>query len=254
MIQIDGSFGEGGGQILRTSLALSLLTSQPFRITRIRQMLDNGRKFDIADFVRMQQDVTSLAAERFQEMLRGWHPASGSRDAKVRDEVVAWNAELRADSRAALIYEVWSARLGPGIGAAALESSLHTALQQIEQQFGKDESAWQWGRLHQLTLAHPLGRREFQLGPVARPGDGNTVNATSGANFRQTNGASWREVLDVGDWDRSVMTNVPGESGDPSSKHYGDLLQDWAAGKYHPMPFSRKAVESAMEERIILQP
>jgi RNA 3'-terminal phosphate cyclase (ATP) len=40
MITIDGSFGEGGGQILRTSLSLSLLTGQSFRITRIRA----GRK------------------------------------------------------------------------------------------------------------------------------------------------------------------------------------------------------------------
>lgn len=36
MILIDGSFGEGGGQILRTSLALSLLTGEPFRIRQIR--------------------------------------------------------------------------------------------------------------------------------------------------------------------------------------------------------------------------
>lgn len=36
MIRIDGSFGEGGGQILRTSLALSLATLTPFTITRIR--------------------------------------------------------------------------------------------------------------------------------------------------------------------------------------------------------------------------
>lgn len=36
MIEVDGSFGEGGGQVLRTSLALSLITRQPFRITRIR--------------------------------------------------------------------------------------------------------------------------------------------------------------------------------------------------------------------------
>jgi RNA 3'-terminal phosphate cyclase (ATP) len=36
MITIDGSEGEGGGQILRTSLALSLVTGQPFRMDRIR--------------------------------------------------------------------------------------------------------------------------------------------------------------------------------------------------------------------------
>lgn len=36
MITIDGSQGEGGGQILRTSLALSLVTRQPFRLENIR--------------------------------------------------------------------------------------------------------------------------------------------------------------------------------------------------------------------------
>ncbi|MFZ2960299.1 MAG: RNA 3'-terminal phosphate cyclase [Candidatus Ozemobacteraceae bacterium] len=36
MIQIDGSLGEGGGQILRTSLALSMCTGKPFQITKIR--------------------------------------------------------------------------------------------------------------------------------------------------------------------------------------------------------------------------
>lgn len=36
MIEIDGSFGEGGGQILRTSLALSLMTGKPFRLRKIR--------------------------------------------------------------------------------------------------------------------------------------------------------------------------------------------------------------------------
>src|SRR5947209_11928946 len=35
-VELDGSFGEGGGQILRSSLALSLLTGRPFRLRNIR--------------------------------------------------------------------------------------------------------------------------------------------------------------------------------------------------------------------------
>ena len=35
-VVLDGSIGEGGGQILRSALALSLVTAQPFRLTRIR--------------------------------------------------------------------------------------------------------------------------------------------------------------------------------------------------------------------------
>ena len=36
MIRVDGSSGEGGGQILRSSLSLSLVTGKPFRIENIR--------------------------------------------------------------------------------------------------------------------------------------------------------------------------------------------------------------------------
>lgn len=36
MIELDGSTGEGGGQVLRTALTLSMITGQPFRITNIR--------------------------------------------------------------------------------------------------------------------------------------------------------------------------------------------------------------------------
>ena len=36
MLEIDGSFGEGGGQIVRTSLTLSLATGEPFRMVNIR--------------------------------------------------------------------------------------------------------------------------------------------------------------------------------------------------------------------------
>ena len=50
------------------------------------------------------------------------------------------------------------------------------------------------------------------------------------------------------------MTNVPGESGNPDSPHYADLIDEWASGRYHPMPYSRLAVEQATEERITLLP
>mgnify|MGYP001400337870 FL=1 len=36
MLTIDGRMGEGGGQVLRTSLSLAALTGRPFRLTHVR--------------------------------------------------------------------------------------------------------------------------------------------------------------------------------------------------------------------------
>lgn len=65
MMTIDGSHGEGGGQILRTSLALSLVTGRPFRIQNIR----SGRK----DPGLMRQHLTAVnaAAEIGEARVRG---------------------------------------------------------------------------------------------------------------------------------------------------------------------------------------
>ena len=54
MIKIDGSYGEGGGQIIRTSLALSLVTGKPFSISNVR----SGRRKPGL----MRQHVTAAAA------------------------------------------------------------------------------------------------------------------------------------------------------------------------------------------------
>jgi penicillin G amidase len=250
--------------------------AQPFRFHRIEEMLGTGKKFTIEDFERMQQDVTSLSARRFQAILKNWTPEPGSREAKAANLVREWDGTLRVDSAAALIYEYWIAQLpravfGPDIGpdaslqtllvtlehepnAKALVESLRAALDEIQLQSGPDMQTWQWGKVHKILFHHPLGVPAFDRGPVARPGDANTVNATSGTHFQQNNGASYREILDLSNWDNSVMTNVPGESGDPESPHYSDLLDDWANGRYHPMPFSRRAVEAAADERLWLVP
>ncbi len=42
MVRIDGSFGKGGGQLLRTSLALSCVLGKPMKITNIRRARKNA--------------------------------------------------------------------------------------------------------------------------------------------------------------------------------------------------------------------
>jgi penicillin amidase len=79
------------------------------------------------------------------------------------------------------------------------------------------------------------------------------VNSTSDTD-NQSTGASFRIIADVGDWDRSLGTNTPGQSGDPDSPHYRDLFGLWAAGNYFPAFYSRPKVESVTEARTMLLP
>ena len=62
------------------------------------------------------------------------------------------------------------------------------------------------------------------------------------------------ELLDFADFDASVATNVPGQSGQPGSEYYDNLLSLWAQGRYFPLPFSRGAVERATAHVLTLAP
>ena len=61
-------------------------------------------------------------------------------------------------------------------------------------------------------------------------------------------------IVDVGNWDAARMTNAPGQSGDPRSRFYDNLLENWANDNELPMLFSRDAVESNRAFRIRLAP
>jgi len=140
-----------------------------------------------------------------------------------------------------------------------MTNSLDEAVKDLTNRLGPDMKKWRWGDLHFAEFKHTLStddaRREvFDLKSVARGGDSNTVNATAGARFIQRSGASFREILDLSDWDNSVAINVPGQSGQPGSPHYGDLLPLWAEGKYFPLLYSREKIEKNTAHRLVLEP
>jgi penicillin amidase len=99
----------------------------------------------------------------------------------------------------------------------------------------------------------PELRSRFEVGPWPRGGDGNTPGAT-GAGENQTAGASFRYVVEAGDWDASVGTNTPGQSGNVDSPHYRDLFELWKNDRYFPVKYSRPSVEGVTEARTVLAP
>lgn len=143
-----------------------------------------------------------------------------------------------------------------------LAVSLEQAVSDLTEKLGADPAGWVYGQAqyHHAIIRHPMSvavtpetRARLDVGPAPRGGYGNTPNAT-GNGDNQTSGASFRIVADLSDWDNSVGTNTPGQSGDPASPHYRDLFPLWAQGRYFPVFFTRAKVESVTETRTMLAP
>ena len=158
------------------------------------------------------------------------------------------------------------ATLGTDPAAArdgVLRQSLGAAVAEIRKALGGDPAQWSWGRLHHAQFDHALSplaapsmQAQMRVGPLEIGGGSNIPHATSyrPSDFALTAGASFRMVLDVGNWDASRAINTPGQSGDPLSPHYRDLAPLWADGRYVPLLFSRAAVEDAASEVIEIVP
>ncbi len=145
-----------------------------------------------------------------------------------------------------------------------LEQSLVQAWADMQRLGGSEPAAWRWGKLQQAWFAHPLAnaaeeptRLRLNIGPLpGKTGGSDTVNLSSydPASFRLFGGPSFRMVLDVGNWDNSRAVNAPGQSGDPASPHYRDLVPLWMKGEYFPLLYTRAKVEAVLTRRIELLP
>jgi penicillin amidase len=159
--------------------------------------------------------------------------------------------------------ETPDASLSPSARDDVLRESIGKAVAEVTQKLGEDATFWRWGSLHVAQFDHalmPLADKatasQLVVGPLAFGGAGNVPRAATyrKSDYRLISGASFRMVLDVGQWDASRTINSPGQSGDPFSAHYRDMAPLWAAGKYVPLLYSRPAVEAAAAEAIALIP
>jgi len=61
-------------------------------------------------------------------------------------------------------------------------------------------------------------------------------------------------VVDVGDWEKTLGINTPGQSGNPDDAHYRDLFPLWATDRFITVPYARDRVSANGEARTILIP
>jgi penicillin amidase len=222
------------------------------RIDRLLELLRPDRQYTIDDHRRMQLDALHMRARTELPLFRGWTSTQPEVE-RARRMLAEWDAALAKDSAAAALHMTWrggapaderDARRPPAERQPLHEKSLARAIDALKKEQGDDWSGWRWGRMHTRSFPHPLVPA-FNLDTVERPGGGGTVAA---------DGASYREILDVADWDRSIVTNVPGQSAQPESPFYGNLLPLWASDTYFPLIYSRARVDAEAAHRLTLRP
>ena len=271
--------------------------SDPYRWLRLVEVLGSGRRFSMADMMRLQTDELSIPARQLVPMLEEI-AVPDNRTLRAKNLLLEWDFVMDKNSEAAGLYAAWEAEIRRAVRAAAvpegaginlslrktiervmvppgefgvdpmaardqlLMDALEAAMAVLTAKLGPDQGGWVWGQevYHHAYLRHPLGtsvdpvtRSLLEAGPLPRGGYGSTVNQTTNGD-NQTSGASFRIIVDTGDWDRTVGMNTPGQSGDPESPFYRNLFELWATDQFHPVFYSRDKVEAVTAVRIDLRP
>lgn len=163
-------------------------------------------------------------------------------------------AELMAEQPPGWFQRPWPEEIAHALSQAVIE---------LEKRFGRDPSRWAWGRIRTLTFRNPLGRKGplgglFNRGPFPWGGDGYTVAQASADLLDPASNPHYvptaRAVIDVGDWEACRWVLPGGQSGDPASAHYDDLLPYYLRGDGVPIPWSAEAVRAAAVSELRLTP
>lgn len=166
--------------------AMHYTWADPYRASRITEILGSGRLFSVAEMTRVQNDDLSLPARALVPLLRDITLASPA-SARARDELLAWDYVLDRDSGRAGVYAMWQRRVVANVRAQAIPAaarasvpnglislkriidwlhapdgrfgerptdgrdallarSLDEAVAELTKRFGADTSAWKYGQ------------------------------------------------------------------------------------------------------------
>ena len=119
-----------------------------------------------------------------------------------------------------------------------LAETLDLVLSDLRRGYGPDMKKWQWGRAHVAVFANQVFSRipvlrDWLKVSIPTPGAYDTLNRgpstirDDASPFEQHFGAGLRMITDLAAPGDAEMIITPGQSGNPLSAHYADLLRRW---------------------------
>ncbi|MQA91780.1 MAG: hypothetical protein GEU90_16420 [Gemmatimonas sp.] len=224
------------------------------RWSRLQQMFaDLKADLTADDFEDMQHDmVFPWFADDDLPLFTGWT----SQDTEVewaRTQLSGWDGKYHRISPAAALHYHWRDVIDerawePGVSLGERrqlsEDALEQAVATMKDTQGEDRRQWRWGRINEVEFPHTFVAA-YDIPSAERSGDAGTVFDV---------GATYREIIDFSNFDNSRGTSTPGQSMQPGSPFYDNLLPLWVDQEYFPLLYTRPAVEAETAYRLELRP
>ncbi|MEA1786077.1 penicillin acylase family protein [Arenibacter sp. GZD96] len=131
--------------------------------------------------------------------------------------------------------------------------SFGEAIASLEKDFGGQMSNWNWGKVHTLEHAHPIGqidalRSFFNVGPFPINGAREVINNLgfpydATGRYRVNSGPSTRRIVDFSDIENSISILPTGQSGNPFSPHYKDQATMYINGEFRKMMLNKEEIK-----------
>jgi penicillin amidase len=262
--------------------------ASPHRARQVRDLLSAHKGWGAEDMLTVQKDVYSELDKFLAEQVIAAYDKRHAQDPDL-DPAIAllrkWNGEMDKDQGAPLLTELIfhyvrtavaenaspgnAAAYEPQISAAVVEILLRErpegwfrdydamllrafvdALEEGRRMQGRDLKRWRWGNYLNVTVENPVVHRipyvgkYFDILGTPMSGGPTTVKQTTAKIA-----PSMRMDADLGDWDKSLLNVLTGQSGQILSGHYRDEWQDWYYGRSYPMEFGKVEASSRLEFR-----
>ena len=263
--------------------------ADPYRGERVNSILESKDTFNMEDMTNLQIDYFSIPSQQIINMSKDYI----TNNLEYFKKLIEWDNILDKNSIEAGIYIEWQTQIYfefikkyvpesvqkyldvqiykviEGISKMSdqektefLNKTFDLTIKSLIKKYGEENSGWVYGQENykHVKIYHPLEKVVndsikdiIGLDTYPRGGDGFTPGSTS-SELNQRSGGSFRVVINTKDWDNSFATNSPGQSGNPKSKFYKNLYEDWANDKFFPLLYSKSKVLKNLSDRKIYRP
>ncbi|OYT14990.1 MAG: penicillin acylase family protein [Bacteroidetes bacterium 4572_77] len=156
----------------------------------------------------------------------------------------------------ALIYDQhspwWNNENNPKMSSRKeiLTLAFMQTIDELRVELGEDLQKWKWGKVHQLTHEHAIGKKKpmdqvFNVGPFEIAGGNQVINKmeyalSDNAIHSVRSGPALRVIIDFAEVEQAVNISPTGQSGNFRSPHYADQAQLYVDGVYRNMLMDKK--------------